>query len=199
MLKFKRPRTTPPGGRFFYLVPETGFLLETRVNLDTLVTLVHRHYEANALPPPADLAAKVEDYICRNVADGFCDGDDEGLPRGRYRNLTFWQVVRRTEQVIRGATFVSRDTAEARADVCLRCTHNLRSFCLSCDGLRSHVQALLGSRSMRLDDYLGVCGLAGTVISGMAFLTDPASEIEGEQPPKCWLRKTNIEVPSHGE
>jgi len=198
MLRFKIRRAVPPGGRFFYEVPETKLFLESLGPLDALVQLVQKHYEVNNIPVPENLRVLVEDFICRNVMDGFCEGEESGKsPKGIYRNLTFWQIVENTRKNLGHTAWIDQAEAERRADICLRCPHNLRHMCTSCNGLRQTVRGLTGGRSTRMDDYIGVCGISGMVIAGLAYMAHPKVHVEVPKPEQCWIEGEGGD--SHGK
>lgn len=188
MLKFKIPNRFPPGGRFFYTIPETGMYLDSRTSRGDLLSRIQGHYRANNIAIPVNLEAIVDDHICRNVDPGFCEGDDEGRTRSLAWRLGFWQIVERTQKSVRGRPLIDRDVAETRANVCLNCKHNMRNLCTTCNGLGHMFQASTGGRSTRVDEYLGVCELTAVALAAAVFLAHPALETEGAAKPEgCWV------------
>lgn len=197
MMQFKRKNSYPPGGRFFYVVPETNTYFESVSGMLNLLAEVENHYNLNKLPVPENLRAKVEDYICRNVADGFCDGDDEGLARSLYRNITYWSMEKTSRDAVKRSLgegeskWATVFEANNRASPCLTCTHNLRHICSTCNGLSSVVKGLTYGRQTFVNQYIGVCAMTGCFLAVMVFLKSGEYKIELERdkwPVNCWLR-----------
>jgi len=194
MLRFKYPNRAPPGGQYFYVVPETRVTVVSPQSLDDLVGKLRVHYAANRMTPPLGLELLVEDFICRSVADGFCDGDDEGRPRALARNWTFWTVMSRTRaEVAANSGKVGRDVAQARVRVCTGCPMNSRHLCLTCNGIPPLVQAMLGGRSTDADDFVGVCVQTGWLVSAIVHLSiEDRWNPQTEWPEICWIPKGKV-------
>lgn len=156
MLQFKVKNVVPPGGKYPYLVPETGTEIST-YSLGETEFKVAQHYRALRLPVPGDLHARIEDYICRRVPAGFCFGDDDGQPRARIASLRTIREATEQHLATRIHALVYPGVAEDRAGCCGKCEDNDRGMCSSCTGLKSWAQQRVRPRRTRLDDWLGVC------------------------------------------
>lgn len=198
MFRFKYPNTIPPGGGFFYEVPETRTQFE-HPDLMAMLRLILAHYRANLLPPPGDLRARVEDYMCARLPDDFCMG--RGLRAARA--ITVSQIRDFTRLMYRRARdkdfFVDQAEATRRAGVCRDCPNNRHEICSTCTGLKEFVAGLLVHRKTSLDKYLGVCSSCGCVLSAKIHVNrDRLRELPSfkpeDYPGKCWLV---VEDPSH--
>lgn len=186
MLKFIKPNHWPPGGKLFYYVAETDTWFESRSSFKELEDRLKLHYAANKLALPDNLHQLIEDFICRNVREGFCSGDNEGRPLSPYRNLSFWQIERGTRKLMQGAKVVEKPVAEKRMNTCLKCPMNLRHLCTTCNGLSSIVKALVGNRSLPADSFVGVCGATGFLVAAQVW-ADKSIKTEGVLPDFCWI------------
>ena len=170
----------PPGGRWFYTVPETGVYFESTGSHDTLLRQVRTHYLLNKLTVPENLSSLVEDHVCRNIGGTFCTG---GVASNR---LSHFDLVG-TLHDLRGASFVERKLAEARAQVCQTCPANkLQHRCTSCSGIESDIRARTGGRKLeRYDQYLGACQhMKLHLAAAVHFSLD--SLPKAEAPKGCW-------------
>jgi len=189
MLEFRVKNNYPPGGRFFYEVPETKTFFSSSAGRQDLLDKIRQHYAVNRLRAPENLAALVDDFICRHVPDGFCDGDDDGKPRSPFRNLTFWQVEKKTRAAMVGRRLTAPDEAEKRAAICLSCSLHVRNMCTSCNGLLAVVKALVGSQVTNIASFVGACGATGCLVAAISHLAEPKVCYEGSLPTGCWLAR----------
>jgi len=193
VIRFKVSNQVPPGGEWFYRVPETKVYFRSKSSLGDVENLVRRNYKDNKLEPPDDLRQKIVEFICRNVAAGFCDGVS-GSDR-----LTFFQVLRFTELAFKrlrnaDASFlVTQEEAERRADICRECPENLLGICSSCNGLKQLASRLIARRKTRLDHYLGVCKICGCVLDAKIHVRaehlNEKDRTDPKLPEGCWARK----------
>lgn len=176
--------TTPPGGKWFFRTAE-GVWFESYRSLAELMQLLEQYYAVNRITQPANLRAQVEDYICRHVPSGFCDGVEvaSDIPRP----LTFFEAVQETEKYFRGRKFqmVPRQQAEARAHVCKKCSCNMLGMCTKCNGLRSLASRFVGGRTLSLDPYLGVCQVTKLPMSGLVHVVVDPKPVG--LPATCWI------------
>lgn len=191
----------PPGGAWFYKVPETGVSFEDRMGIRGLELAVASHYRANGLPVPEDLVARMEQFMCEQMPKGVCSGD-EGSPR----RLDFFSILGATELLIRrGVTpatrfYVSMAEAARRASVCASgapggkpCPLNHTHMCTTCNGLRETFKRLVANRTTPYDSKLGVCGACGCGLTAKVHIAKeqlppmPADSIS-ELPAYCWAR-----------
>lgn len=191
MMRFKRKTQWPPGGVFFYQVPETKMFFDSRASKYDLLDQIVRHYGANKLEIPVDLEARVDDYICRNVPDGFCEGDTDG-EKSPFRNLTVWTVEKNSRNLLVGTAYADQKTAESRVAKCLGCKNNLRHMCASCTGLLQVIRGILGRRATPADSFLGVCAATGCLLTAMAFRKDVKYACECATPEECWVNREDL-------
>lgn len=182
----------PPGGAWFYTVPETKAKFEDRMSFRALVQKVVDHYHANKLPVPDDLDIIIEQHICENTSSGVCTGGS-----GQARRLDFFSVLSATEVMIRRRLtssqdfFVTQEEAVARAQICLSCPLNLKHMCTTCNGLRETFKRLVVNRNTPYDSKLGVCeacgcGLSAKVHIRKKYLPPMPDDTAGKVPEYCW-------------
>lgn len=195
MERFKYKIFVPPGGRWFYEVPETKVFLSSNDSEGDLLWHVRQHYLANKLPVPDNLQAVVQNYMCLHLPEGFCEGELEPLAK-RAAPLTFFSIVQFTQALVHKLTkadfFVSQEEAERRARICLRCPENSKNLCTTCNGLRSLAAALIGNRqATSVDAKLEACAVCGCALRAKlhvnrAYIAESAKRLK-EYPPYCWM------------
>lgn len=182
----------PPGGAWFYTIPETQAKFEDRMSLFGLIQKVSEHYRANNLPVPEDLRLKIEQFICENTPSGVCTGGS-----GNYRKLDFFSILTATELLIKRritkaeAFYVTKEEADHRASICANCPLNLRHMCTTCNGLRETFKKLVASRTTSYDSKLGVCeacgcGLSAKVHISNKYLPPMPEDTKDKVPDYCW-------------
>lgn len=182
MLKFKIKNIIPPGGVYFYEVPETKVVLK-KSSMRELLSSIEAHLTANDHPVPKDLRALVEDYICRNVPEGFCFGDAGDRPRARV--VTLESIQAGTKAAVKaGGGLVDPGQARKRVDNCSACKHNDRRMCPTCIGLVSWARRLVGTECPR-DQWLGVCDVDSVALPAKVHLKKVAEN--PDYPPSCWV------------
>lgn len=186
MMRFRVRNVIPPGGRYFYVVPETSVRIES-LSYSVLFDLIRQHYGRNNLAAPMNLADVVEDYMCRNLPNGFCFGDPEGRPVSR--SVTLSQIKENTKRLVSGNKFVFPGEARRRADICGRCPLNDRSVCTTCVGLHAWSRKLVGQTVGGAAEWLGVCAVDAVSLSAKVHVTDVPSN--PDYPINCW-RKSNV-------
>ncbi len=182
-MRLRSTMYSPPGGRWFYTVPQTRRYFESSSSLNDLLRLVISHLETASLPVPADLALLVEDQMCRSLPKGACTG--EGDP-GDHRP-GFFEVVEKSHKFFRGRTYVDARTAEHRAAVCRACVKNDLGMCVSCTDLRRTTGMSIGNRRSSHDDFLGVCRNHAVPTFGMIWIEGVQPIVGVEYPGKCWV------------
>lgn len=201
MLKFARRNVGPPGGMYFYVVPETDqrFEYPTFIGLELLV---REHYYNNDIRLPEALPAAIEDYMCRHLPEGFCTGRTDGEVR-RAKTLTFWVVSDNTFRMLsHDGVFEKPEEAERRAKICLSCNNNLMGICSSCSGLKLRFAAQMRGLSTTQDRFLGVCAIDGSLLTAKVYAPlevaervmnrERTYEYEGiTDNPACWVPKTD--------
>jgi hypothetical protein len=180
MLRFKYKGIVPPGSRYLYAINEHQFSHPERAGLlRQIVTYVVQ----NGLTMPDDLEAAVEDYTCRQIPAGFCEGDDDGRPRSLA--LTMADIRGRTVRLITGESLADRGMATERAVVCAKCPNNDRTACPTCTGLVAWgVRLVRGQELPGYSDVLGVCTVDGCLMVAGVFAK---STVRPDQAPSnCW-------------
>lgn len=182
----------PPGGSWFYTVPETGAKFQDRMSLLNLIRLVEAHYNVNNIPVPEDLPLKIEQFICDNMPDGVCTGGSN-----KARRLDFFSVLGATELIIKRRVlnssdfYVSKEEATRRASICDTCPLNLKHMCTTCNGLRETFKKLVANRTTLYDSKLGVCeacgcGLSAKVHINKDHLPPMPEDTLHKVPDYCW-------------
>jgi len=203
MLKFARRNIGPPGGLYFYVVPETGMRIEYP-DFAGLELKVREHMYTNDIRVPAGLAALIEDFMCRNLPDSFCIGMPDGEFK-RVKTLNVWTVSDNTFRMIPGSGdkgFVKPDEAERRAMICLSCNNNLMGICSACSGLKLRFASQMRGLSTIQDRFLGVCAVDGSLLKVKVYAPlevaervmnkERTYEYEGiEENPECWVPKAD--------
>ena len=193
--------TTPPGS-WRFLVKETGKWFRNYVALADLISALRKHYTANELPIPADLQQQIIDQMCPDLPAGWCEF--AGHPTAESllsRYLTFKDVLAGTKTLLswqlQGRPRVSKQEAEGRAAVCVRCQYNVQpGGCPSCNSpLHQVVNAFVGGSKTNQDDNLRACKICGCSLKAKVwFPVDLIRENmpEGQQdlfPQWCWLAR----------
>jgi len=182
MLEFRIKNIVPPGQDYFYEVEGEPLVSRSRAGL---VAKIEAAYQALGSRPPADIWARVEDFMCRRLPEGFCTGSDDGKPRARV--LTIQQLRTGTEQE------VARSTGKAppalvrmRAETCNRCRYNNRAMCPTCSGINQWAARRVGSPSVPASfNWLGVCEVSGTALVAKVHLE--GLRTGDGYPEECWL------------
>ena len=183
MLRFANYRTVPPGGAYFYTIPETEMHFK-EYSFSRLVAHVTEAYMAADVPVPKDLQARIEDFMCRHFPVSFCQGDDEGKPRKKVATLS--SIRQATLALAAGNPRTIPGEARRRAAVCSNCPSNNRQMCTSCSGLQAWARKLAGRGIEGLDAALGVCEIDTTALSATVHMTEaPDNE---EFPDNCWRK-----------
>lgn len=214
MMRLRPHRSTPPGGIYFYQVPETRTVLEHPV-LDVLMINLRAHYTNNKIDIPADLRARVEDWMCRQMPPGVCEGTPE--PGVRVRRVLTKDMVRDFSRLLferalslvgRGRFYVEQAEAERRAAICVACPRQDPSFCVTCDQLETFAAKFLASPEKQVttfDSRLSVCTECGCLLRTKVWVHKDAMRrlTQREYPKWCWMspgggRKPTEEEQLHG-
>lgn len=183
--RFRNPNVVPPGGYYFYTVPETGVELR-HAHMLSLVLEIQAHYRANRLPPPEGrLEEKIQEQMCAMLPDGFCTQPNPRLP--------FYEKVLSATQafaVFLRAGPVSPALAYRRAEICTRCPKNVPLGCgYLCRGLSAMVTGMLGrGRKTKWDPSLWLCQVCGCVLRAKVHV--PLHGIRSaDYPEHCWVAR----------
>lgn len=183
MLRFISQRSVPPGGMYFYQVPETKAYFR-HPTMQVLLAQVQAHLTENTLPIPPDLEARVQDQMCHFLPEGFCFGDTD-KPRQKFVSLA--DIRKATADLHRGNTKVDPGEAERRARTCSNCSSNDRAACTSCTGMTEWARKLVGATLSGLDSALGICKIDCTALSAKVHLSRIPDS--AEYPENCWRAK----------
>jgi len=187
MLRFRRKGAIPPGGLFFFRVPETDVHFE-HPELGKLLLLLQAHYQANGVVTPDNLEELVIDFICRNSPESFCRGT---TTKPRAEIISPLKVRRATRKISRGALHLTtRAEATRRAQVCGTCAQNLKSYCVNCNGLAAVRGMTIGNdRKTVRDPDLGVCVKNQCILTVLVHLSANALTYDEprEYPENCWI------------
>lgn len=217
MLKLKPSRSAPPGGKYWYTVPETGAFFEHRSS-EVLVEHVKGHYGLNNLSPPGDLWERIQHQMCLELSPQTCEGSvdgDERRPRLTISGLrSFTRLVfdRATAAVgLKDSIYVDTAEAERRANICVNhqnldgtagCKNNFQGVCTTCNGLGDFAAKFLVDPSRQktsLDSKLGACVSCGCLLTAKVHIKKELilrSDPRSKYPPHCWLA-VNSKEPSH--
>lgn len=191
----------PPGGQYFYVVPQTGVRITSpsRYGNSGIIEQVRRHMQANALPVPDNLEVIIDDYICRNVPESFCEGDPDPGQRSFITPSQVWDYTRLWFRKRFGRLeYVSKDEANRRAKLCVDgpngqgCPLHDRSICMDCHGLKGRAaRELTPGRTSVYDDVLGICMGCGCMLESKIHIAKKHLEVrEDDYPEKvksfCW-------------
>lgn len=187
--QFRVKNLVPPGGRYFYVVPETEVRVEAPTSMGILKE-VRKHLQENSLPVPEDsvMMLRIQDHMCRFLPDGFCFGDDDG-GSPRVKVLMIQDIKTRTSAAAAGNPRVAPGEARTRAVICSQCPQNDRSACPSCVGITAWSTRLAGQTIGGMSEWLGVCRVDAVALPTKIFLKNIPDA--PEYPATCW--RNNIE------
>lgn len=195
MLKLRHRDITVPGG-WRYQQPN-GPMIEGG-DLGHLIEQVTK-YRIKFNLPVSDVAAEVEDEICRRTG-AKCAPPKPAL--GGTRAVTTSDVFRflfTMKSWIKNGSIVEQSVAERRAEVCAGCKFQVTpTGCFGCSGILGTIFALIGDRKTRMDDNLKSCGICGCdnhlsvyvplpVLHKFSGDTEWPEDTDGNGTP-CWKR-----------
>jgi hypothetical protein len=207
--KLAKNDSVPPKG-YRFTVPETGYKIEKKYTLNDLFFEVEKHYKDNNIPLPDNWRDLVEDQLCRQLPEGWCQYTDGKPAEGATSFLSFDNIMKGLKSLSSIAAnavsgndvFVSQEEADSRAAICARCYYNQKSgFCMGCGGARvilDMVASIKGSRTTYVDyalDNCGICGCRNDAIVHVKknlLLTGEKEEITNKRPDWCWLKNDNL-------
>jgi len=197
-------------GRFRFTVPETGYKIKDELSMSGLLDRVKKHYEDNSLKLPDDWKERVEDQICRQLPEGWCEYSDGKPARGAKSILSAESIVKGITSLATMAAesfsgvdvFVDQNEANRRAEICVRCYQNMTTnFCAGCGVMQtitSMVSKVKGSRTTPLDSNLYTCGMCGcrneaiVHVNKNILLSGEKSETTNSRPDWCWLKNDDL-------
>jgi hypothetical protein len=181
MLEFRVKNVVPPGGQYFYEVE--GMVLQDPTKTG-LRTRINQAYAAMGKIVPADIGARVQDFMCRRLPEGFCTGSDDGLPRAKV--LTIHDIRKNTDKMVRATEPAPPSKTKFQARACNQCPKNNRSMCPTCSGINAWASRRVGRPNTPAEfSWLGVCEVDGTALAAKVNRQGlPANE---EYPAECWI------------
>lgn len=179
MMDFRVRNVVPPGGRYFYTVPETGYYVEAMTETD-VINSVTRHMRENDVPLPEDLGACIRDYMCHRLPQGFCFGGDRAAGIKIY---TTAEIKDNTRYLVQRGVSQPPGVARDRAETCGKCRWNDRSVCPNCSGLVAWATRLVGGRQTGYEQVLGICAVDGVLVAAKVFTDETGAE---GYPAACW-------------
>ena len=180
--RFRDPRIVPPGGRYFYEVPETKAYIEAPTR-GGVITAIRAHYEVNSIPVPTNIDEMLQEFMCRRLPKGFCLGAEPTI-----KVVTLAKIRAKTEAMVRaGGGCVSPGEARRRAGVCGSCLKNDRTLCPTCVGLVAWGLRAVRQRPLGFEAWLGVCAVDVTAVSAKVYVNNVSHREEA--PEGCWVPK----------
>ena len=207
--RFIKTDSVPPN-RFRFTVPETGMKIEGELTWVGLLSRVKAHYEDNDIPLPQDWKERVEDQLCRQLPQGWCEYTDGTPAKGTKSILSAESIVKGITSLATMATnsikgeevFVSQNEANRRAEICSRCYNNMTTnFCAGCGVMQTitgMVSKVRGGRTTPSDASLYTCGVCGcrneaiVHIQRKVLLSGEKSETTEARPDWCWLKTEDL-------
>lgn len=182
----------PPDG-FRYVFPSDGYVSHSWT-YDAWVEDALRHLQGNNIPPPPELAADMEDQLCRTLGPGWCLHDDPNRPRVS-PNLGWNDVATGLKTfakwIASGCSYVSQQEANRRALICSRCYFNTNVE--GCAGCHEAVQEVTKSRSTKYDFALKACSVCKCLLKAKVHFPISTLDTTGTNqqlyPDFCWLKK----------
>ena len=203
MLRFLHREIVPPGG-YPYIVKETGLRIHSN-NLMETVALVRKHRDSRGLGNPPNLAADIEDWICRQPGVECVDDKTGKASSHAGHKFSAAKTVNFTLTLVRRARAlmippVDNIEANRRASICVACTNNVPIVgCMNCTGISSMIEGMTRGRSTQYDKKLHICSLNGELNAVHVFLGErvlaESMKATASYPESCWKRAiTKLEV-----
>lgn len=179
----------PYGGEWWFIHPQTKVRLSARTK-DGIMAKAKQHHLDNNLPIGLTFEQHVEEWICEAMP-GSCVLCNDGVSM-RPRSMTLGDILHGTNVMLRqwfnGKVVVSRDEAERRAAICVKCPMNVevKMPCTGvCPELRRLVQSVVGAKGTSHDGNLKGCGLCHCWLSASVWvpLEVQCPEVEEEMKP----------------
>lgn len=191
-LHLKKKTTDPPGG-WFYVCEYDAFRLKAGT-FDKLLEKVKQHYDINNKEHPEDLAAVVEDQICRRIPASLVKEDIyDRIPTERTITTVTKAVA---DKARREREKVDADIFESRMQICKACpSHNWRHGCYECSMAYKYTPFPLGgfadsAKSVRACDITySLCSVMcmlskDSLVALFSSRTDAIENLDEN----CWLK-----------
>jgi hypothetical protein len=204
-LKIKVPGQIPYGGGWSYVDPNGGqsFFYS---RFDLLVDKVREYRRANNFPIGLGFEKEIEEQICLNHPDE-CESDDPRMPRRKQLGVS--DIIRGSRVMLSfyqaGKPLVSREEAERRAQICMKCNFNAE-FSRPCSGLcgelKDVVGVILNHTGTQYDPHLKSCHVCACFNAAQIWVPweildkglTPEMREQFELVPRCW-KKPSLNTP----
>lgn len=209
-LRIRQRNVTPPGG-YFGIDPDHAEFRAEGGSIEEVVEKIQKHRKDRGMTPIKDLAAIIEDAICRKAPGNICI-DDKGNPVAGPRHVSTAGAINATAAAVKLSGQLNiRPTnaieANRRASICVACPKNVDIGCKNCSGIDSILKGMRGMKgadgkpSMPETQYearLMGCQMTGLlnpiqVYLGEAVLVKRATN-RASIPESCWMRGFKMEV-----
>lgn len=196
------PNRVPRGGVYEINRPDLG-MAGTGYLLDVLINSITAYRKANSIPIGLDFANEVERVVCETYPD---ECEVVGMHNIRNRHLGIGDVILGSRVMLSlwasGGHLVSRQEAERRAAICVKCPYNAQ-FTKPCTGicaeLKDAVSGIIDHQGTAYDENLKSCMICGcfnqaAIWIPLALQTTPLSDeqrAQFESVPNCW-KKTSL-------
>lgn len=162
-MKLKTRLAEVPGG-WVYTQPDTGWTKKA-ITFNSLVQAVARHRANMALPIPGDLAAEIEETICKKLSPenqvAHCE-DGTTHPKSVHWSLVERFLKTAVAYMLGPDSLVPQEEAERRASICAKCPLNVGLHgCAVCRATLNSLREKLLDRHTEQDSLLGACGICG--------------------------------------
>lgn len=187
-MRFRLAYAVPPGGGWFCETPKGAFV-ESKRSLDDCIYLVRQAFAKEESPLPDDVSAYVQDFMCKHLPEGFCDGKPSVLhPR-------YFEILEATTKMVQASEAAGdyggfpMQVLEARGSACARCPMHDMSICVTCNGLLAAFSGHKISRRTPYDRSLRVCRACAGLLPIMMHVHAKHVHMNAEPPDTCWVKK----------
>jgi hypothetical protein len=198
--RFVNSGTTPPCG-YVYETELAGvkFRFQAPMRVGMMKQLRDWHRDKGLeWPGDAEMSARLEEYICGLVPDGFCTGGPDHRPSVKFLSAGSIRAATRliADRLFKGKSrLVAPEEAERRAKICANCPSNLHGICTSCAGNEFQdlfVWFLRQGRKTTYDSVLDTCATCGCLLRAKVHIgiEDMARLEKREYPENCWAHNT---------
>jgi hypothetical protein len=193
LMAIKDLQLVPPGG-WRYVQPESGALIRGG-DYHRLLANIRDHRISNNYPIGLNFEAEIQNAICERGAECQPAVRDPGPRNVTLDDLRNFLLVLR-KWVADGATFVSKEEAERRAAICVRCPRNQKvGGCFGCKGIVNLISEVIGGRDTRFDQELSGCGVCGCELRTAVHIPLEVQwrgvddEMNEQFPDYCWKKR----------
>ena len=198
MLQLKQTHDAPPGN-WRYEIPETGDIIQS-LSWNGLLTVVKNYYTSRQLPLPADLANKMQDWMCDRQPPGSTACEEinaDTKAANMTHNFTVTDVIsflNSVKHTIQAGGVVPQEEANRRANICNTCPYNKTvSGCFGCKNVAKVVFEVIGAKTTPYNQNLKQCTVCGCYLSAKvwiareALMKNPQIQANASRyPSNCW-------------